>query len=159
MEVVETVVETVVEEVVVEQSSVGTDASAEAEIAAAKAMVETLKQEQLSANVTSTKTIKKRVISDVTIDDEVIPAVAPATLHDALVADNRGMFGKIFRRAPVGSKRAAHPGRVIRAGGSQIALVEREVEAELQRPERRWIAGFGLALAIGATAAAPYLLG
>lgn len=157
MEVVETTV--VVEEVVEMEQSVGTDASADEEIAAAKAMVEALKQEQLSASVTSTKSIKKRVISDVTVDDEIVPVVAPATLHDALVADNRGMFGKIFRRAPAGSKRAAHPGRVIRAGASQIALVEREVEAELQRPERRWIAGLGLALAIGATAAAPYLLG
>ena len=157
MEVVETTV--VVEEVVVEESSVGIDAVAEEQIAAAQALVESLKQEQLSS-VASTKTIKKRVISDVTIDDEPVPTTVPATLHDALVADNRGMFGKIFRRAPAGSKRGpAHPSRVIRAGGSQIALVEREVEAELQRPERRWIAGLGLALAIGATAAAPYLLG
>ncbi|KAK4699462.1 hypothetical protein P7C70_g6800, partial [Phenoliferia sp. Uapishka_3] len=85
-------------------------------------------------------------------DDEELPT--EGTMADVMPKDSRGFFGKIFkkapRRVPVNAGRA-----VVRARPSNsVAAV-----ATQDKGERRWIAGMGLAVAVGATAAAPFLFG
>ncbi|ORY74311.1 hypothetical protein BCR35DRAFT_306776 [Leucosporidium creatinivorum] len=104
-------------------------------------------------------------------EDENTPtdATSAAAVADQEEMIKPGFFGRLIGRKP----RSAGTGREVRqrraaprlsAGaaseeeaveaGQQVMLVERqEVEG------RRWVAGFGLALAVGATAAAPYLFG
>lgn len=86
---------------------------------------------------------KKRGIAAVKVEEDY-PVAAPV---EDVVVDERGFFGKIFKRAP---KRV----EVIAAREVQGAMVAQE-----EREGRRWIAGFGIAVAVGATAAVPYLLG
>lgn len=82
-------------------------------------------------------------------EEEDIPLPTSGTLADLIEPDSRGFFGKIFK------KKRSTVGRVIKNPGSQVALVEKTEAVK----GRRWVAGLGLAVAVGATAAAPYFFG
>lgn len=136
--------------------------AAEAEIQQSKEMVASMKAAagaSSSAPAVAVAAIsKKRVIATVVTEEDYPIVVAPAVV--APVADRRGFFGKLFRRAP---KRVPiiKPAAAA-AAGAQVAVMEEdedEEESGITPDGRRWMAGFGLAVAVGATAAVPYLLG
>ncbi|KAM0754551.1 hypothetical protein T439DRAFT_321586 [Meredithblackwellia eburnea MCA 4105] len=129
---------------------VASDEAVAEQIEAAKKLVETLKEAgALKDLAESTEPVasasKKRALEE---DEDDAPLPESGTMADLI--DNRGFFGKIFRRAPRRVPRTA--GREIKPVASAIAVAER-------RGERRWVAGVGLALAVGATAAAPFFFG
>lgn len=95
---------------------------------------------------------KKRSFEE---DEDSLPLPSCGTLAD-LPVDRRGFFGKIFKSAPRRGKAPASAGRLMKSAGSQIALAERDVPRE---ERTSWIGSLGLAVAIGATAAAPYFFG
>lgn len=134
---------------------IATDEEVAAQIEAAQKLVESLKESGTLAELAESTSIegsKKRALEGEE-DEEALPE--SGTLADVLV-DRRGFFGKLFKRAPKARKVPTHAGREIRVAGSQIAVMEQQGLA----PEgRRWMAGVGLAVAVGATAAAPYLFG
>lgn len=139
------------------------------QIRESQALVEKLKKEGAlkalaqSTDLTSSSSGNKRALEE----DENTPtdATSAAAVEEEEETNKPGFFGRLLGRKP----RSAGTGREVRqrraprisAGteeaveaGQQVMLVERqEVEG------RRWVAGFGLALAVGATAAAPYLFG
>lgn len=146
----------------IEQVSVA-DATIELAILEAQQLVESIKQAVPIVVVSEEEEVtivsKKRVIAAVTTEEDYV--VAPQTLYDVVVVDatpvdKRGFFGKLFRKAP--KKTPTNAGREIKGVGSQIAVAVRE-DVDMEPEGRRWIAGFGLAVAVGATAAVPYLLG
>ncbi|KDE02936.1 hypothetical protein MVLG_06533 [Microbotryum lychnidis-dioicae p1A1 Lamole] len=133
---------------------VASDEAVAAQIAQAKQLVEDLKASGTLAKLTQDTTIPSSSVAKRTHEEDEDELPQTGTLADAL-RDDRGFFGKLFRRRPNGGRRVpVNAGREIRPAPAQLALVQRE-EAE----GRRWVAGFGLALAVSATAAAPYLFG
>lgn len=136
--------------------------TSEVEIIAAKALVETMKVAAAAVDAPAVATIsKKRVITSVEIEEDY--PVVPLTLHDiptVAVPDKRGFWGKLFKRAP--KRVPVNGGREIKGAGAQVAVMTAEEQAEedgITPDGRRWMAGLGLAVAVGATAAVPYLLG
>ncbi|KAK4053452.1 hypothetical protein OIV83_001619 [Microbotryomycetes sp. JL201] len=135
------------------------------QIAQAKELVESLKKDGTLTQLTESTSIvggtKRALEND---DDEEGAESAFEQL-----ADNRGFFGKLFRRAPAATRRRGRApitaGRTIRQAPAtsdqqtQDLLVIEQQPTEEMVEGRRWVAGFGLALAVGATAAAPYLFG
>ncbi|SCV67886.1 BQ2448_5497 [Microbotryum intermedium] len=131
---------------------VASDEAVAAQIAQAKQLVEDLKASGTLAKLTQDTTIPSSSAAKRAHEEDEDELPQTGTLADAL-RDDRGFFGKLFRRRPNGGRRVpVNAGRAIRPAPAQLALVQRE-EAE----GRRWVAGFGLALAVSATAAAPYL--
>ncbi|KAI5481561.1 transcription regulator HTH, APSES-type [Pseudohyphozyma bogoriensis] len=92
---------------------------------------------------------KKRSLEVEEEEEEALP-------ETGTLADTRGFFGKIFKRAPRRGSAPRTASREIKPAGSQLAVVEKQVETV---EGRRWVAGLGLAVAVTATAAAPYLFG
>ncbi|SCZ94068.1 BZ3500_MvSof-1268-A1-R1_Chr6-1g08399 [Microbotryum saponariae] len=130
---------------------VASDEAVAAQIAQAQQLVKDLKASGTLAKLTQDTTIPSSSVAKRAYEEDEDELPQTGTLADAL-RDDRGFFGKLFRRRPNGGRRVpVNAGREIRAAPAQLALVQRE-EAE----GRRWVAGFGLALA---TAAAPYLFG
>lgn len=135
----------------VDNGLIASDAEVARQIADAKDLVQKLKDAGTLAELTASTAIpdsKKRNLDQVEPDDE------EASEEDSIPADKRGFFGKIFKRAPQSSKDKEkrvpkNAGRVkADVAGTQVALVQKEGVT----PEgRRWIAGFGLAVAVGAT--------
>ena len=126
---------------------IASDEAVSQQIAEAKALVESLKAAGSPADAASPAGTKRAL--EVDSDDEELPP--RGTLAD--LADTRGFFGKIFKRAP--KRGPVNAGRVVVKGRSStgsIAVAE-------NKGERRWIAGVGLAVAVGATAAAPFHFG
>ncbi|GAA5858516.1 hypothetical protein JCM8547_007342 [Rhodosporidiobolus lusitaniae] len=152
------------------------DEAGEAQIEAAKKLVEDFKKEGTLADLSATTHIpephassssgaasssKKRSL-EVDEDDADLPE--SGTLADAIVVDNRSFLSKLFRRnqkkrKPTQASRETKALPAPRAAAAQPKpeIVVRE-EGE-QGEGRRWAAGLGLAVAVGATAAAPYLFG
>ncbi|KPV76577.1 uncharacterized protein RHOBADRAFT_52566 [Rhodotorula graminis WP1] len=162
---------------------------AAAQIAAAQKLVDSLKKEHVLADLADASHIpdpqpssastssapsstKKRALE---ADDDELPQ--SGTLADALgTVDNRSFFAKLFRRKANGKRRkqptqASRETRALPAPSRALAalsssttsqaapeVVLREEDGD-QGEARRWAAGFGLAVAVGATAAAPYLFG
>ncbi|GAA5907305.1 hypothetical protein JCM6882_002802 [Rhodosporidiobolus microsporus] len=147
------------------------DEAGAAQIAEAQKLVESLKKdgtlaelsesthipEPAAAAASSSSSSKKRALEE---DEDALPR--EGTLADALVVDNRSFLSKLFRRnqkkrTPV---QAARETRALPASSSGRAAPEIVVREEDEQGEgRRWAAGLGLAVAVGATAAAPYLFG
>lgn len=145
----------------------------EAQLAQARDLVESLKESHALADLAEESRIpspskKKRAIEDESAgqddDDEAVPTsgtLADVDSSTTMLVDNRSFFGKLFRR-----KNKQHRRTPVQGGRETRALPSREVavvalpEEEQQVAEgRRWVAGFGLAVAVSATAAAPYLFG
>lgn len=125
------------------------------QIEQAKQLVETLKESGTLANLDDSTTISnKRALED---DVEAEQAGEDGDDDENTPVDTRGFFGKMFRRGPTSVRRrdaAAgrkrpnnNAGAVVPTGETQqqIAVIEEE-----QVEGRRWVAGFGLALAVGA---------
>lgn len=138
--------------------------AAEVEITEAKALVETMKLAAAAVTEVAPAVVtisKKRVITSVEMEEDY--PVVPLTLHDlptVAVPDKRGFWGKLFKRAP--KRVPVNGGRAIKgaAAGAQVAVMMEEDEDDgINADGRRWMAGLGLAVAVGATAAVPYLLG
>ncbi|KAL8286441.1 hypothetical protein RQP46_004458 [Phenoliferia psychrophenolica] len=119
------------------------------QIAEAKKLVETLAAAGKLEMADATSPGTKRAL-EVDSDDEELPT--QGTLADLAPADPRGFFGKIFKRAP--KRGPVNAGRIVKGRPSAGAVAVAE-----SKGERRWIAGVGLAVAVGATAAAPFLFG
>ncbi|GAA5821454.1 hypothetical protein JCM11251_004632 [Rhodosporidiobolus azoricus] len=141
------------------------DEAGAAQIAEAQKLVESLKKDGTLADLgesthipasaaSSTSSSKKRTLEE---DEDALPR--EGTLADALVVDNRSFLSKLFRRNQ--KKRTPVQGaREVRALPASRAAPEIVVREEDEQGEgRRWAAGLGLAVAVGATAAAPYLFG
>lgn len=158
------------------------DADADAQIAAAQKLVDSLKKEHVLADLaeashipdphpssaapsTSSSSQKKQTKRALEADEDELPA--SGTLADALTTvDNRSFFSKLFRRnarrkVPTQAGRETRALPAPRAARQQSIpeVVVREEDGDVQGETRRWAAGFGLAVAVGATAAAPYLFG
>ncbi|GAA6031851.1 hypothetical protein JCM8097_002020 [Rhodosporidiobolus ruineniae] len=149
------------------------DEAGEAQVKAAKQLVEDLKASGTLAELTESTTIpdapsssssaavapsKKRTLEP---DEDALPQ--SGTLADTLEqVDNRSFFSKLFRRkrkaGPTQASRETRPLPAPRAGQQQVPEIVVREEDE-QGEGRRWAAGVGLAVAVGATAAAPYLFG
>ncbi|GAA5826657.1 hypothetical protein JCM3770_007099 [Rhodotorula araucariae] len=146
------------------------DEAAAAQIAEAQKLVDSLKKEHVLADLAEATHIpdphgspagsasKKRALE---VDDDELPQ--EGTLADALATvDNRSFFAKLFRRnarrkVPTQASRET---RALPAPRTPRNISEVVVREEDDIGEgRRWAAGFGLAVAVGATAAAPYLFG
>ncbi|KAK4058488.1 hypothetical protein OIO90_000650 [Microbotryomycetes sp. JL221] len=144
------------------------------QIEQAKQLVETLKQDGTLTQLTQATNIvggtKRALERD---DDE---ADEDEGDDKRQFVDRRGFFGKIFRRGPstttTTTRRASgRRGQAPITAGRQIKPVPQTqdeqtaqellvYEADQEQVEgRRWVAGFGLALAVGATAAAPFFFG
>lgn len=128
----------------------------------------------LSASTSSApSSTKKRALE---ADDDELPQ--SGTLADALgTVDNRSFFAKLFRRKANSKRRkqptqASRETRALPAPSRALAALSASTSSSRAAPEvvlreedgdqgetRRWAAGFGLAVAVGATAAAPYLFG
>lgn len=143
------------------------------QIRESQALVEQLKKEgalkalaESTDLASSSSTTNKRALEE----DENTPTDATSAAAVEQEETNKpGFFGRLLGRKP----RSAGTGREVRQrrGAPRLsagtAMEEEAVEAgqqvmlvETQEVEgRRWVAGFGLALAVGATAAAPYLFG
>ncbi|GAA5936290.1 uncharacterized protein JCM15063_002771 [Sporobolomyces koalae] len=152
---------------------VASDEQIEAQLNAAKELVQSLKDAKALSELASESHIpsapasaqKKRAVDDAELDDrdeESVPtsgtlADLVAEDNDDKIVDNRSFFGKLFRkkqrRVPVQAARET------RALPSREVVVALPVEEQQVAEGRRWVAGFGLAVAVGATAAAPYLFG
>jgi len=162
---------------------------AAAQIAAAQKLVDSLKKEHVLADLADASHIpdpqppastssapsstKKRALE---ADDDELPQ--SGTLADALgTVDNRSFFAKLFRRKANSKRRkqptqASRETRALPAPSRALAALSASTSSSRAAPEvvlreedgdqgetRRWAAGFGLAVAVGATAAAPYLFG
>ncbi|GJN87180.1 hypothetical protein Rhopal_000125-T1 [Rhodotorula paludigena] len=142
---------------------------ADAQIAAAQALVDNLKEQHVLADLSEATHIpdphpasKKKRALEVDADDEALPE--SGTLADALgTVDNRSFLSKLFRRnAKRKPTQASRETRALPAPRAAAALPVPEVivrEEDDLEGGRRWVAGLGLAVAVGATAAAPYLFG
>jgi hypothetical protein len=139
------------------------DAAGEAQVAAAKQLVEELKESGTlaelsesthipeSSSSTAASSSKKRSLEKDDDDDE--------SLGETLV-DNRSFLSKIFRRKHDKKRKPTQASRETKALPASRQAPEIVVREEGENGEgRRWAAGFGLAVAVGATAAAPYLFG
>ncbi|GAA5866128.1 hypothetical protein JCM1840_005082 [Sporobolomyces johnsonii] len=143
---------------------VASDEQVEAQLAAAKELVQSLKKAGTLAELTESTAIpesassKKRAL-EIDEDEAALPTsgtLADLKATDDKVVDNRSFLSKLFRR-----KQRKVPTQAAR---ETKALPSREVvvldaDAADQGEGRRWVAGLGLAVAVGATAAAPYLFG
>lgn len=133
-----------------------------AEVAAAKALVDQVKADT-GATGGVTVSIKRSLEAEEDAEDDA-PLPTKGTLADLpveKVVEKRGFLGRLFRRN--NKQRIPPPPReVVPLPVEEVAAPE-EVEAMLveqtEEPKARWLAGFGLAVAVGATAAAPYLFG
>lgn len=148
---------------------VASDEDVARQIEQAKLLVESLKEDGTLKRLEGETEIvggTKRALADADVD------VDEGAGHEEDEGDEnekptkRGFFGRVFgkkdqrrqqrerqERARVGQQLVAVvPQSQIQQAGPGV-VVEEEVEG------RRWVAGFGLALAVGATAAAPYLFG
>jgi hypothetical protein len=146
---------------------VATNEQIEAQLAAAKELVQSLKENKTLPELADESRIttpsstaqKKRVHEEDAAeeDQEAVPTSGTLADHDDKIIDNRSFLGKLFRR-----KQRRVP---VQGGRQTRALPSREVVVALPQEEqqvaegRRFIAGLGLAVAVGATAAAPYLFG
>lgn len=150
------------------------DASAEHQLKEAQKLVQDLAKNHVLADLADgthipephASTSTKKRAHEVDEDDEPLPE--HGTLADALgTVDNRSFFAKLFRRNPKKRRTPVQGGRETRAlpasrtSTSANADVPQVVIREEDNLEegRRWVAGLGLAVAVGATAAAPYLFG
>ncbi|GAA5983081.1 hypothetical protein JCM11641_004905 [Rhodosporidiobolus odoratus] len=141
------------------QAAPAFDEAGAAQLEEAKRLVEELKKDGTLADLTESTHIpepaptKKRTLEE---DEDALPA--DGTLADALVVDNRSFLSKLFKR---NKKRkptqASRETRALPAASRAPEVVVREEDE--QGEGRRWVAGLGLAAAVGATAAAPYLFG
>lgn len=145
---------------------VASDEQIEAQLAAAKELVQSLKESntlseladesRITSPSTRSQDKKKRALEE-DAEEDAIPTSGTLADQDERIVDNRSFLGKLFRR-----KQRRVP---VQAGRQTRALPSREVVVALPEEEqqvaegRRWVAGFGLAVAVGATAAAPYLFG
>ncbi|GAA6000313.1 hypothetical protein JCM10207_007954 [Rhodosporidiobolus poonsookiae] len=132
------------------------DEAGAAQIEAAKKLVEELKKDGTLAELTEATHIpdsKKRAHEK--DEDDSLPD--SGTLADALVVDNRSFLSKLFRRNKRKPTQASRETRALPAGSRPPEVVVREEDE--QGEGRRWAAGLGLAVAVGATAAAPYIFG
>lgn len=148
------------------------DEAGEAQVAAAKKLVEDLKENGTLADLSesthipspSSSSSKKRTLEKDEDEEE------DNNEEDASgkLVDNRNFFSKLFRRkqdkkrkqkstSPSSSAVAVRETKALPASRHAPEIVVRE-EGE-NGEGRRWAAGFGLAVAVGATAAAPYLFG
>lgn len=133
---------------------VASDEVVEEQIEQAKQLVESLKESGALAELaesTTPVTSTKRALEIDEDDEEPLPT--SGTLADFQPKDTRGFFGKIFKKAP--RRVPVNAGRVIKAAPASTAAV---AVAE-EKSERRWVAAAGLVVAVGATAAAPFLFG
>ncbi|BGP46457.1 hypothetical protein JCM10450v2_002302 [Rhodotorula kratochvilovae] len=148
------------------------DDAAAAQIAEAQKLVDSLKREHVLADLAEASHIpdphgspagsasKKRALE---ADEDELPQ--EGTLADALgTVDNRSFFAKLFRRRNNTRRKvptqASRETRALPAPRAPRSIPEVVVREEDDVGEgRRWAAGFGLAVAVGATAAAPYLFG
>ncbi|BGP14383.1 hypothetical protein JCM10213_004507 [Rhodosporidiobolus nylandii] len=143
------------------------DEAGAAQLEEAKRLVEELKEAGTLAELAEATQIpepapvatKKRALEQDGDEDPTLPE--NGTLADALVIDNRSFLSKLFRRNKRKPKQASRETRALPAPSASTSrtpeVVVRE-EGEQGEP-RRWAAGLGLAVAVGATAAAPYLFG
>ncbi|GAA5950822.1 hypothetical protein JCM8115_004983 [Rhodotorula mucilaginosa] len=139
----------------------------------ARELVESLKQSGTLSELSEATRIpesaktNKRALEKDEDDDEDAPLPTEGTLADALgTVDNRSFWGKLFRR---NRRKPTQASRETRALPAPRAVAQQQevapipqviVRDEDQETEgRRWAAGLGLAVAVGATAAAPYLFG
>ena len=140
----------------------------EAQLAAAKELVESLKSsnalseladESRIVSPSSTSQQKKRAHEDDAEEEEedTLPTSGTLADQDEKIVDNRSFLGKLFRRKQ--RRVPVQGGRQTRALPSREVVVALPQEEQQDAEGRRWIAGFGLAVAVGATAAAPYLFG
>lgn len=145
---------------------VASDEAVAEQIEQAKKLVKSLKEEgtlkrlseetPIPSSTTSTSGGVKRALEQ---DDDEDGAIE----HDtAATRPRRGFFGRMFgggstdKKEKELEKRRLQRERDERAVvGQQLMVIERHEEVE----GRRWVAGLGLAIAVGATAAAPYLFG
>jgi len=133
-----------------------------AELAAAKALIDQVKADTGATGGVTVSIKRSLETEDDGEDDSPLPTKGTlADLPVEKVEEKRGFLGRLFRR---GNKRVAAPApREIIAIPAEELDAPEEVEAmlveEVEEPGRRWLAGFGLAVAVGATAAAPYLFG
>lgn len=144
-----------------------TDDQIEAQLAAAKELVESLKSSRALADLADESRItsspsttqKKRGHEEVTPGDEEDAGEVARSLDDGdeKIIDNRSFLGKLFRRKQ--RRVPVQGGRYTRALPSREVVVALPQDEQQDAEGRRWIAGFGLAVAVGATAAAPYLFG
>lgn len=148
------------------------DASAEHQLKEAQKLVKDLAKNHVLADLADgthipephASTSSKKRAHEVDEDDEPLPE--HGTLADALgTVDNRSFFAKLFRRNPKKRRTPVQGGRETRALPAPRASASADVPQVVIREEdnleegRRWVAGLGLAVAVGATAAAPYLFG
>lgn len=143
----------------------------------ARELVESLKQSGTLSELSeatripdSAKTNKRALEKDEDDDDDA-PLPTEGTLADALgTVDNRSFWGKLFRRNRRKPTQASRETRALpapRAAAQQqqqeeeMALIPQVIvrDEDQETEGRRWAAGLGLAVAVGATAAAPYLFG
>ncbi|GAA5960691.1 hypothetical protein JCM3765_007292 [Sporobolomyces pararoseus] len=142
----------------------------EAQLAAAKELVESLKSsnalseladESRIVSPSSTSQQKKRAYEDDAQEEEeeedAVRTSGTLADQDEKIVDNRSFLGKLFRRKQ--RRTPVQGGRQTRALPSREVVVALPQEEQQDAEGRRWIAGFGLAVAVGATAAAPYLFG
>lgn len=136
----------------------------------ARELVESLKQSGTLSELSDATRIpepakkNKRALDTADADDDDAPLPTEGTLADALgTVDNRSFWGKLFRRNRRRPTQASRETRALpapRAPSQQQPIPQVVVRDEDQETEgRRWAAGLGLAVAVGATAAAPYLFG
>lgn len=137
----------------------------------ARELVESLKQSGTLSELGDATEIpaapthsKKRALEHDAEAEDALPT--EGTLADVMgTVDNRSFWGKLFRRNRRKPTQASRETRTLPAprvgqqqqatGVPQVVLQDADEEAE----GRRWAAGLGLAVAVGATAAAPYLFG
>lgn len=144
---------------------VATDEQIEAQLQAAKDLVQTLKESNALAELADESRIaspskqrqeKKRAL-EIDEDDATHPSTGTLADQDDRIVDNRSFLGKLFRRKQ--RRVPVQGGRQTRALPSREVVVALPAEEQQIAEGRRWVAGFGLAVAVGATAAAPYLFG
>ncbi|GAA5976307.1 hypothetical protein JCM10908_005451 [Rhodotorula pacifica] len=135
----------------------------------ARELVESLKQSgtlsELSDATKIPEPAKKKRALETDEDDEALPT--EGTLADALgTVDNRSFWGKLFRRNRRKPTQASRETRALPAPRAadeqqQLATIPQVIvrDEDQETEGRRWAAGLGLAVAVGATAAAPYLFG
>ncbi|GAA6010226.1 hypothetical protein JCM11491_005400 [Sporobolomyces phaffii] len=137
---------------------VASDEQIAAQLASAKELVQSLKDAKTLSELAeesqipspSSQTKKRALEEDVQEGDAVAE-------NDDKIVDNRSFLGKLFRRKQ--RRVPVQGGRHTRALPSREVVVALPVEEQQLAEGRRWVAGFGLAVAVGATAAAPYLFG
>jgi len=146
---------------------VASDEQIEAQLAQAKELVQSLKDSHTLSELADESRIaspsspqKKRSLEedeDEQDDEEAVPTSGTLADQDDKIVDNRSFLGKLFRRKQ--RRVPVEGGRRTRALPSRDVVVAIPMEEQQTAEGRRWVAGFGLAVAVGATAAAPYLFG